>query len=102
MVHLHCVPFVTVGLLAILIPQMTNLEVLGIYKCPLIHIGHGLELLNIIKSDRPKGKEHQVKLDWYPNYHVGPDPDVTPAQYYTGSYGVGVLPFCFLFLIELT
>lgn len=86
-IHLHRVPFLTTNLLEILIPQMSNLEVLGIYKCPLIHVGHGMDLLYIISLDRPKGREHQVYLDWFPNFHVGPDKNC-PKSNYKGSYGV--------------
>ena len=97
--HLHRVPFLTPGLLNVLIPEMPNLKVLGIYKCPLIHIGHGMELLHIIRTDRPKGKECQVSLDWFPNYHVGPDLHPSLNIYQTGSYGVSfTTSFLYIFI----
>ena len=71
-VHLHRIPFLTTGLLQIIVPQMTNLEMLGIYKCPLIHVGDAMKLLHIIRLDRMKGRENQVSLDFYPRLHVGP------------------------------
>jgi hypothetical protein len=85
--QLHRIPFLTPDLLALLIPNMRNLEVLGVYKCPLIHIGHTMRLLDIIKTDKPLEKENQVYLDFFPNYHVGPK--YYPGYaYHTGSYGV--------------
>jgi hypothetical protein len=66
---------------------MRNLKVLGIYKCQLIHIGHTIRLLDVIKVDKLLEKEDQVYLDFFPNYHVGPK-DFSGCTYYTGSYGV--------------
>lgn len=66
---------------------MTNLQVLGIYQCQLINVGDGLELLKVIRTDRPKGKENQVKLDWAPNHHVGPVPGSKEAVSCGGGYG---------------
>jgi hypothetical protein len=66
---------------------MRNLKVLGVYKCQLIHVGDGLRLLEIICTDRPLGKEYQVSLDFFPNYHAGPI--IEPGSEFTvGSYGV--------------
>lgn len=83
-VQLHRVPFLTVELLNLVVPHMRYLRVLGVYKCQLIHIGHTLKLLDIIKEDRPLGKEDQVYLDFFPNYHVGP----RDSDWSTGAYGV--------------
>lgn len=71
-VQLHRIPFLTTELLTLLIPNMRNLTVLGIYNCPLIHIACGQKLLDIIQMDKPKEKENQITLDWYPSYHRGP------------------------------
>jgi len=46
-----------------------------------------MRLLEIIRSDKPLGKENQVSLDWFPNFHIGPKP-VPGGTNYTGSYGV--------------
>ncbi|CZR55330.1 uncharacterized protein PAC_05217 [Phialocephala subalpina] len=83
-VHFHRVPFLNINVLELLIPQMSKLEVLGIYNCLLMHIGTGLRLLEILEVDRLKGKEHSVNLDFYPMYHLGPDND----EHYRGRYGV--------------
>jgi len=86
-IQFHRVPFLSTRVLTLLIPHMRRLEVLGIYKCQLIHLGEGEELLNIIRTDRPLGKEYQVQLDWYPNYHDGPE--FRPGRLdCTGRYGV--------------
>lgn len=46
-----------------------------------------MKILEIIKTDKPKEKENQISLDFYPNYHVGPV--FEPGNPYTvGSYGV--------------
>jgi hypothetical protein len=60
--HLHRVPFLTVGLLQLIIPHMTNLEMLGVYRCPLIHAGHAMKLLEIITLDRMKGRSVKSRL----------------------------------------
>jgi hypothetical protein len=72
-IHFHRVPFLSINILALLIPQMSKLEVLGVYNCRLMHLGTGLKLLDVITVDRMKGKEHSVYLDFYPNYHLGPE-----------------------------
>ncbi|TAQ90773.1 hypothetical protein B7494_g917 [Chlorociboria aeruginascens] len=87
-IQLHRVPFLTVDVLSLVIPHLTNLTSLGIYKCELIHLADGLRLLEIIRTDRPLGKENQVSLDWFPNYHTGPDYLQPGDTRYTGSYGV--------------
>lgn len=83
-VHFHRVPFLNINVLELLIPQMSKLEILGIYNCQLMHLGTGLKLLDILKMDRLKGKEHSVSLDFYPMYHLGPD----EVEHYVGQYGV--------------
>lgn len=84
--QLHRVPFLTPDLLHLLIPQMKKLQVLGVYKCPLIHVGHTLQLLDIIKTDRPQGKS--ISLDFFPRFHAGPIHHTAIAKYCTGNYGV--------------
>lgn len=81
-VQLHRIPFLTVDILRLIVPNLRNLKVLGIYKCQLIHVGDTIRLLDIIKADRPLGKDDQVYLDFFPNYHIGPKTGCT------GSYGV--------------
>lgn len=80
--QLHRVPFLTIDFLALVIPGMRRLQSLGVYKCQLINITHGLRLLQILQVDKPRGRENQVHLDWYPNSHQGPDNDI-----WTGNYG---------------
>lgn len=83
-VQFHRTGFLTVDLLNLIIPHMRNLKVLGVYNCQLIHIGQTFRLLDIIKEDRPLGKEDQVYLDFFPMYHLGP----RSGAHRTGSYGV--------------
>ncbi|KAI9648289.1 hypothetical protein NHQ30_002921 [Ciborinia camelliae] len=71
-IQFHHVPFLTTHILALVIPEMTKLRVLGVYNCQLIPLTEGQELLHIIQRDRPHGCENQVSLDFYPTYHVGP------------------------------
>ncbi|APA09615.1 hypothetical protein sscle_05g043850 [Sclerotinia sclerotiorum 1980 UF-70] len=71
-IQFHHVPFLSTHILALIIPEMRKLSVLGVHNCELIHLGDGQELLNIIQRDRLRGCEHQVSLDFYPAYHVGP------------------------------
>jgi hypothetical protein len=85
--QLHRIPFLTTELLALMVPKMRNIKILGIYKCPLIHVGETMKLLDVIKTDRPLERENQVSLDFYPNFHLGPSDD--PGNpYCVGSYGV--------------
>jgi hypothetical protein len=71
-IQFHRVPFLDINILALLIPKMRKLTNVGVYKCQLIHIGNTMRLLEILKTDRPLEKEHQVHLDFYPNHHNGP------------------------------
>lgn len=71
-IQFHHVPFLTTQILALIIPEMRKLQVLGVYNCELIHLCDGIELLHIIQRDRGRGCERQVSLDFYPAYHVGP------------------------------
>jgi hypothetical protein len=66
--------------------MMRNLKVLGVYKCQLIHIGDTMKLLEIIRTDRPKGRDNQISLDFYPNFHIGPIP-VLGNKHTIGGYG---------------
>lgn len=84
-IQFHNVPFLTDHLLALFIPTMRNLTTLGVYKCQLIHVGHTMRLLDIITHDRPKGKECQVNLDFYPNFHKGPIS--TGQEWEMGNFG---------------
>jgi hypothetical protein len=85
--QLHRIPFLKTDVLALTIPMMRNLKVLGIYQCPLIHIGETLRLLEIIQVDKIQEKKHQISLDFYPMYHVGPIPFPGNTGH-TGSFGV--------------
>jgi hypothetical protein len=44
-----------------------------------------MRLLEIIRADRMLGKEDQVNLDFFPNYHVGPSEEL--GKYCVGTYG---------------
>ncbi|KAM0168746.1 hypothetical protein ACHAPF_010663 [Botrytis cinerea] len=94
-IQLHHVPFLTTHILALVIPEMRKLKTLGVYNCELIHLGDGIELLSIITRDRLRGCEHQVDLDFYPAYHVGPYPfhqagDQKGERRLGGEYSYGV------------
>ena len=84
--QLHQIPFLTIEVLSLIIPSMRNLQVLGVYKCPLIHIGNTMELLKIIQIDKVRGKENQISLDFYPNYHA--PASIPGKEHIVGSYGV--------------
>ncbi len=89
-IHLHRIGFLDARLLTLLIPKMRYLRVLGIYQCPMLHVGETMRLLELIKTDRPLERENQVYLDFYPTYHQGPA-DLPSGQrnpLFTGEYGV--------------
>lgn len=83
-VQFHRVPFLSIHLLDLLIPQMDNLTVLGIYQCQLINLGDTMDLLRLVRIYK---KQSQLTLDFFPNYHVGP-PDVPGNIFFVGTYGV--------------
>ncbi|TGO30649.1 hypothetical protein BPAE_0004g01070 [Botrytis paeoniae] len=94
-IQLHHVPFLTTHILALVIPEIRKLKTFGVYNCELIHLGDGIELLSIITRDRLRGCEHQVDLDFYPAYHVGPYPfhqagDQKGERRLGGEYSYGV------------
>ena len=70
------------------VPLMTKLRVLGVYRCELIHVGDTLKLLEIVRKDRndDSGKTRKVHLDFYPRFHVGPMENAGKSG--KGSYGV--------------
>lgn len=75
------------NLLALVVPYLGKLKHLGIYSCELLHLGHVLDLLKIIRTDRGAGMTKNIELDFYPRFHVGPDPDTIQSNKdYTGSY----------------
>ncbi|PBP21032.1 hypothetical protein BUE80_DR008205 [Diplocarpon rosae] len=84
-VQFHRVGFLSPHHLALVIPHMRNLKVLGIYQCPLLPISETLRLLEIIETDRPL--KNQVSLDFYPMYHQGPELRNGDASR-VGDYGV--------------
>jgi hypothetical protein len=65
---------------------MRKLKFLGVYNCELLHLGHVHDLLEIIRTDRENWMTKNIQLDFYPRFHIGPDPD-TAGEFYTGSYG---------------
>lgn len=74
---------------------MYKLEYLGVFNCPLIHVAHTLNLLDIIDKQaeaRPKintGEPKKwAKVDFYPRFHVGPVDEYHDVEKFTGSYGV--------------
>ncbi|CZS95406.1 hypothetical protein WAI453_011355 [Rhynchosporium graminicola] len=90
--QIHRNHFLTPQLLALLIPKMTNLKVLGIYQCQLLSVSEIFRLLDIIKTDRPLGRENQIYLDFFPTWHQGPkcvDDDTDMHNtHFAGTYGV--------------
>lgn len=71
----------------LLVPKMRNLTHLGVFACSMINISHTVELLDIIKTDKPKEKENQITLDFFPAHHVGPIL-IPGSENYSGNYGV--------------
>lgn len=89
--QIHRLSFLTPALLTLLIPKMTNLRVLGIYQCQLLNVAEIFRLLDIIKTDRPLGRENQVSLDFFPMWHQGPTSEDERGEcnpHRVGTYGV--------------
>ncbi len=83
---MHRVPLLTTQVLELIIPCMPGLEKLGIYNCQLLHIGSTVKILDILRMDRPRGRENQISLDYFPNFHQGPA-DTSGSPYAIGPYG---------------
>lgn len=90
--HFHRVPLLMVPVLELVLPNFSNLRFLGVYRCPLIHFGDTLKLLDLVEKCTNKqaagaGKPvPPVKLDFFPRFHVGPVRKNQPDSH--GSYGV--------------
>jgi hypothetical protein len=78
--QLHRVPFLSSDAIECIISSLANLKNLGVYRCPLLHVGTTSTILDIIKRNRKSGG--YVHLDFYPMFHQGPN---ALARY--GSFG---------------
>lgn len=70
-----------------IIPELRNLRMLGIYRCELLHLASALPILKILRENRGVGKTTNIAFDFYPRFHVGPE-NVYDRTVFTGSYGV--------------
>lgn len=68
--------FVDVKGLECIVASLPQLKTLGVYQCPLLHLGKASEVLDIIRHN-PKhhvGENYSyVHLDLYPMFHEGPN-----------------------------
>lgn len=72
--HFHATPLLDRRLVAIVARACPNLQMLGIYECPGLHIGDAiclLDLIHEINSSRPQGQARIQGFDFYPRYNTG-------------------------------
>lgn len=79
--QLHRIPFLDLHAVKCIVASLPNLENLGIYQCPLLHVATTGKLLEAIETN--KKKSGFVHLDFFPTFHQGPN---TSAR--LGSFGV--------------
>jgi hypothetical protein len=66
-----------------MIKALPTLEMIGVYNCTLLHIGHLPTLLDIL-GEHANGTDKHITLDFYPQFHVGS----ADMRYRKGAYGV--------------
>ncbi|KAM3508146.1 hypothetical protein MY10362_001351 [Beauveria mimosiformis] len=73
--HFHQVPFFDRRILAIILRACPNVTMLGVYDCPLIHLGDLIPLLDLIYEINMERKLQNKPLiggfDFYPSFHKG-------------------------------
>lgn len=73
--HFHKTPLLDRNLLAIVLRACPHVKMLGIYECPMLHLGDVIFLLDLIHEvnlERDKQNlPHVETLDFYPRYHAG-------------------------------
>ena len=79
--QLHRVQFLNVEAVECIVSSLPNLETLGIYQCPLLHLGTTGRLLDIVEAY--KKRSGFIHLDFFPTFHQGPN-----ASNRKGSFGV--------------
>ncbi|PTB68858.1 hypothetical protein BBK36DRAFT_1192222 [Trichoderma citrinoviride] len=74
-VHLHDVPLVDRRMLATILRGMPHVVQVGVYRCPLVHFGDLIPILDLIydiNTGRRKKKLPAIKgFDFYPNFEDG-------------------------------
>ncbi|KAK8142155.1 hypothetical protein G3M48_009266 [Beauveria asiatica] len=73
--HFYQVPFFDRRILAIILRACPNVTMLGVYDCPLIHLGDLIPLLDLIYEINTERKLQNKPLiggfDFYPSFHKG-------------------------------
>lgn len=89
----HKTPLLDRKLIAIILRACPHVKMLGIYECPLLHLGDVVYLLDLIREvnmERDRQSLPRVEsLDFYPRYHAGM-PYETRNEFET--YGFSWLP----------
>ncbi|CEI64567.1 unnamed protein product [Fusarium venenatum] len=87
--HFHKAPLLDRRLLAIILRACPNVTMVGIYECPLLHLGDVtflLDLIHEVNLERDeKNLPHIDSLDFYPRYHSGM-PYKNEGEYETYGY----------------
>ncbi|KAI2641151.1 hypothetical protein GGS21DRAFT_487489 [Xylaria nigripes] len=87
---LHGLPWLNVSALECILPEMRELETLGVHQCFLMTLGETLPLLraiNNINSTRPQFGDPFIRADFTPFYYRGPHYEKDGTGH-VGEYGV--------------
>ncbi|KJZ71549.1 hypothetical protein HIM_09087 [Hirsutella minnesotensis 3608] len=89
--HFNKTPFFDRRLLAVILRSCPNVEMVGVYDCPLIHFGDVICLLDLIHeinvSRGKKGRPLITAFDFFPRYHKGMPFQDTRADTYGITWG---------------
>ncbi|KAJ3479172.1 hypothetical protein NLG97_g8385 [Lecanicillium saksenae] len=73
--HLHNTPLMDRRILAIVLRACPNLTMVGVYNCPLIHLGDIIPILDLIYEINEDRRLRKMPLitgfDFYPSFHRG-------------------------------
>ncbi|CAG1959168.1 unnamed protein product [Fusarium graminearum] len=73
--HFHKTPLLDRRLLAIILRACPHVKMIGIYECPMLHLGDVIFLLDLIHEVNEERKAKYLPpveaLDFYPRYHAG-------------------------------
>ncbi|RFN51130.1 hypothetical protein FIE12Z_4583 [Fusarium flagelliforme] len=73
--HFHKTPLLDRKLIAIILRACPHVKMLGIYECPMLHLGDVVFLLDLIREvNLERDRQHLPRvesLDFYPRYHAG-------------------------------
>ncbi|KAM5378059.1 hypothetical protein ACJZ2D_004670 [Fusarium nematophilum] len=89
--HFHRSAFLDRRLLAVILRGCPQVKMLGVYECPLLHVGDVLCLLDVINEvnrGRSKNQPQITAFDFYPRYHAGTPHTEDEDHKHCATYGL--------------